>query len=126
MKNVQLKVIRSKLRHASYKECLCRRKSHRETMITFRSEKHQIHSIALNKTTLPPFDDKRYILNDEIHTLAHGHWRISRYTTSFNQQGYTMLNHQQQQEQQQQELYNTLNRQLQEEAPLQCNTTKEN
>lgn len=48
-----------------------------ETMVTFRSDKHQIHIIAMNKTTLSPFDDKRYILNDGIHTLANGHWRIS-------------------------------------------------
>ncbi|XP_061193783.1 uncharacterized protein LOC133202021 [Saccostrea echinata] len=65
------------MRHSSYKECLFQRESHMETMITFRSEKHQIHTIALNKTSLSPFDDKRYILNDGIHTLAHGHWRIS-------------------------------------------------
>lgn len=77
-KGVSKSVIRSKLRHTSYKQCLFERQSHMETMVTFRSDKHQIHTIALNKTTLSPFDDKRYILNDGIHTLAHGHWRISQ------------------------------------------------
>ena len=24
----------------------------------------------------PPFDDKRYILDDGINSLAYGHWRI--------------------------------------------------
>ena len=76
-KGVSKSVIRSKLRHTSYKQCLFEQQSHMETMVTFRSDKHQIHTIALNKTTHSPFDDKRYILNDGIHTLAHGHWRIS-------------------------------------------------
>jgi hypothetical protein len=81
-KGVSKSVIRSKLRHASYKQCLFEQESHMETMVTFRSDKHQIHTIALNKTTLSPFDDKRYILKDGIHTLAHGHWRISHDATA--------------------------------------------
>ena len=76
-KGVSKSVIRSKLRHSSYKQCLFELEQQIETMVTFRSEKHQIHTIALNKTTLSPYDDKRYILKDGVHTVAHGHWRIS-------------------------------------------------
>ena len=32
---------------------------------------------ALGKACLAAFDDKRYILDDGIHTYAHGHWRIN-------------------------------------------------
>lgn len=49
-KGVSKSVIRSQLRHSSYREF--QRESHMETMVTFRSDKHQIHTIALNKTTL--------------------------------------------------------------------------
>jgi hypothetical protein len=38
-----------------------------------RSESHEIYSIKLNKIGLNPCDDKRYILNDGMNTLAYGH-----------------------------------------------------
>lgn len=47
-KGVSKSVIRSKLRHSSYRECLFQREYHIKTMVTFRSDKHQIHIIALN------------------------------------------------------------------------------
>ena len=76
-KGVSKSVIRSKLRHSSYKQCLSELEQQIETMVTFRSEKHQLHTIAFNKTTLSPYDYKRYILKDGVHTVTQRHWRIS-------------------------------------------------
>ena len=48
----------------------------RQTMASInqiRSESHEIYSIKLNKIGLNPCDDKRYILNDGMNTLAYGH-----------------------------------------------------
>jgi hypothetical protein len=39
-----------------------------------RSMNHQLYSINVNKTGLCCYDDKRYVLGDNIHTLAHGHY----------------------------------------------------
>ena len=75
-KGVSKAVIRSKLRHDLYSQCLFQRESQMESMNLFRTEKHQIYTVKLNKTTLSAYDDKRYILEDGIHTLAYGHWRI--------------------------------------------------
>ena len=75
-KGISKAVIKSKLRHELYRQCLFRRETQMESMNLFRTDKHQIHTVKLNKTTLSAFDDKRYIRNDGIHTLAHGHWRI--------------------------------------------------
>ena len=36
---------------------------------------HQHYSIKLNKIGLSPYDDKRFILDDGISTLAHGHYK---------------------------------------------------
>ena len=43
---------------------------------TIRSYKHIIKTIEINKKCLSGYDDKRYILPNGIHTLAHGHFRI--------------------------------------------------
>ena len=42
-------------------------------MNMLRSVNHQIYGLHLNKTTLSPFDTKRWIKADGIHTLAYGH-----------------------------------------------------
>ena len=41
----------------------------------FRSERHEIYSIKLNKIELSPYDEKRYILNDGMSTFAYGHYK---------------------------------------------------
>ena len=40
------------------------------------SEKHRIGTYHMNKTSSSCFDDKRYILDDGINSLAHGHKNI--------------------------------------------------
>ena len=42
-------------------------------MRRFQSKKHKSCTYEVNKISLSCFDDKRYILNDGIHTLAYFH-----------------------------------------------------
>ena len=47
-------------------------------MKSIRSEHHQISSYHLNKVSLSPFDDKRYILSDGITSYAYGNKNIEK------------------------------------------------
>ena len=51
----------------------------RHNMRTIRSEYHQISSYQINKVSLSPFDDKRYILDDGISSYAYGQQKIKKY-----------------------------------------------
>ena len=42
-------------------------------MNTIRSDHHKLFTYNINKIGLSAFNDKRYILDDGISTLAHGH-----------------------------------------------------
>ncbi|XP_022172740.1 uncharacterized protein LOC111035435 [Myzus persicae] len=44
--------------------------------VSIRSFKHQLMTIKSNKLTFNNFDDKRVVLDDKIHTLAHGHYSL--------------------------------------------------
>ncbi|KAL4092502.1 hypothetical protein QTP88_027003 [Uroleucon formosanum] len=44
--------------------------------VSIRSFKHQIKTIRTNKLTYNNYDDKRVVLDDKIHTLAHGHYSL--------------------------------------------------
>jgi hypothetical protein len=46
--------------------------------IRIASTKHELYTLAQTKTALNPFDDKRFLLNDGISTLAYGHKRIEQ------------------------------------------------
>ena len=37
------------------------------------SEKHSVGTYDINKISLSCFDDKRYVLDDGVNTLAYGH-----------------------------------------------------
>ena len=45
-------------------------------MNIIRSRKHEVYSEEINKVALSADDDKRHILEDKIHTLAHGHYSL--------------------------------------------------
>ena len=72
-KGVKKNVIKRDLCHCDYLNTLYDCKTMRHKMRTIRSEYHQISSYKINKVSLSPFDDKRYILDDGITSYAYGH-----------------------------------------------------
>ncbi|CAB4015605.1 Hypothetical predicted protein [Paramuricea clavata] len=76
-KGIEKSVTKKKIRHDNYKTCLFDKKQTKTSMNKIRSYGHEIHSIKLNKIDLSPYDDKRFILEDD-HTLAHRHYKISK------------------------------------------------
>ena len=46
-------------------------------MNMIRSYGQQIYSVTVNKSILSPYDDKRFVLENGIETLAYGNTRIS-------------------------------------------------
>ncbi|XP_060848479.1 uncharacterized protein LOC132927929 [Rhopalosiphum padi] len=50
--------------------------NNRQLNMCIRSFKHQLTTVQTNKIIYNNYDDKRVILEDKIHTLAHGHFRI--------------------------------------------------
>ncbi|KAK3083783.1 hypothetical protein FSP39_003181 [Pinctada imbricata] len=75
-KGVKKAVIDKHLKHTSYEQALFGHCSLTHSMNMIRSYNHQLYSVSINKTTLSPYDDKRYVLDTGIDTLAHGHFRI--------------------------------------------------
>ena len=63
------------LRHKEYRQALYSENSTMLTMQQIRSMKHDMFTISLRKTGLSPYDDKRYVLNDKITTLAYDHYK---------------------------------------------------
>ena len=45
----------------------------RHKMRKIQTKKHKLGTYKIDKISLSCFDDKRYVLNDEIHTLAYFH-----------------------------------------------------
>ena len=50
----------------------------RHKMKSIRSEYHQISSYEINKFSLSCYDDKRYILDDGITSLAYGNCQVKQ------------------------------------------------
>ena len=56
-----------------FQETLFNKKMIRRKMKRIQSKKHKIGTYEINKITLSCFDDKRFVLNDGIFTLAYFH-----------------------------------------------------
>jgi len=65
------------IRHQQFLNVLQTKQITKSDVRTFRSKNHTVQTIEITKTCLNAFDDKRYILNDDIGTLAYGHFQIS-------------------------------------------------
>ena len=75
-KGIKKYVIKKQISHEHYKSVLFKDTQLHHKMNIIRSYKHQIYSFEINKISLSCFDDKRYILDDGINSLAYGHERI--------------------------------------------------
>ena len=75
-KGVKMPIIKNQLKFEEYKECLFNKSILRKEQYNIRSYDHEVFTEKINKIALSPFDDKRYILEDGIHTLAWGHYKL--------------------------------------------------
>ena len=65
------------LRHYDYKEQLDTPHENYLTNRRLGSKLHKIYAISCEKRGLCSFDDKRFLLDDGIHSLAYGHYSIA-------------------------------------------------
>ena len=70
-KGVKKSVVKKQIMHEQYKETLFGAKQLWHGMNILRSEGHEIYGMHLNKISLSPFDSKRWIGDDGIHTKAY-------------------------------------------------------
>ena len=71
-------VTKKELRHQSYLDALFKQKTFWHGMDMLRSEAYTSYGMHVNKVSLSPFDSKRWIFDDGVHTLAYGHKDINR------------------------------------------------
>ena len=66
------------LKHDMYRQCLLDNAYRVDSVVRIGSKAHKLYTIKNNKISLSPFDDKRYVLNNNKHTLAYGHYKINQ------------------------------------------------
>lgn len=76
-KGVQKAVVKSSISIENYKDCLFSNVLLKHNNFRLQSKQHCISSVRINKLSFSPLDDKRYILDDAVSTLAFGHYRIN-------------------------------------------------
>ena len=74
-KGIKKSVTEKDIHHEDYINCLFEDVQLRRKMNVIRSRRHVLRSEEINKVALSANDDKRVVLQDGVHTLAHGHFR---------------------------------------------------
>ena len=74
-KGIKKCIVKNTISFNDYKNCLLdvNSKSIYRSQLMFRSNKHEIHTVEVNKVALNRDDDKRIVKKDGISTLACGH-----------------------------------------------------
>ena len=76
-KGIKKRVVEKTITHEDYKNCLLTGKEQLRKMNIIRSYEHEVYTEEVNKVALSAEDDKRYITDDGIHTLAWGHYKLN-------------------------------------------------
>ena len=74
-KGIKKCVTKNNITFKDYETCLLTNIKQLRKMNVFRSHLHDVYSEEVNKIASSANDDKRVILKDGIHTLAHGHFK---------------------------------------------------
>ena len=77
-KGVQ-KSVKKTLHHDLFKSCLFDKQPVRKSMTQLKSENHQIVVNRVNKIAVSSYDDKRYLLEDGVRSLAYGHYSLRKF-----------------------------------------------
>ena len=77
-KGIKKCVVKKTLTFEDYKTCLFNDSIKHISQLMFRSSKHEVHTIEVNKVTLNRDDDKRISKRDDISTFVRGHKDLSR------------------------------------------------
>jgi len=76
---VRKNVVKNRITHDDYKNCLLDDEEQMRTMNVIISHLHNVYTEdgeEVNKVALSAEDDKRVIMEDGIHTLAYGHYSL--------------------------------------------------
>ena len=76
-KGIKKCAVKKALTFEDYKTCLFNDSTEYRSQLMFRSSKHEVHTIEVNKVVLNRDDDKRISKKDGISTLARGHKDLS-------------------------------------------------
>ena len=74
-KGIKKCVFRKTITFEDYKNCLFSGETSYRSQLMFRSSKHTIQTLEVNKVALSREDDKK-ITTDGISSLARGHWKL--------------------------------------------------
>ena len=73
-KGIKKNVVKRTIMFEDYKNCLFKKSNIYRSQLLFRSYKHDVHTIEVNKLALSTDDDKRIVGEDGISTKARGHY----------------------------------------------------
>ncbi|KAL4153106.1 hypothetical protein QTP88_000939 [Uroleucon formosanum] len=76
-KGVKKNVVENKICFNDFENCLLTKESKYIKQNLFRTKKHDIFTVEQNKKALSVYDDKRFILDNGIDTLAWGHYKTN-------------------------------------------------
>ena len=76
-KGIKKCIVQKTLAFEDYKTCLFNDSTEYRSQLMFRSSKHEVHTIDVNKVTLNRDDDKRISRKDGISTFERGHKDLS-------------------------------------------------
>ena len=76
-KGVKKCVVDKEIRYDDYVNCLLNRENVYKKQMTFKSNLQEMSTIETNKIALNPKDDKRFVCDNQIDTLAWGHYKIT-------------------------------------------------
>ena len=68
-KGLKKNVVKKCISHQDYVDCLFEERKFMHTMRTIQSIKHELYTVKQNKVSFSPYDDKWYLLDDEVSSL---------------------------------------------------------
>jgi hypothetical protein len=77
-KGVKKRYVKKHLRHDMYLRTLRSRTIEHAKYRLFRSRAHKLETVQCCKVALCAYDDKRYVLDDGVSTLAYGHVKLTK------------------------------------------------